>query len=44
MVPDYVSGFHQFTNNVRALLDVTADQEKCGVNIVPGQDSRRRRV
>ena len=30
--------FDQFTNNVRALLDVTADQEKCGVNIVPGQD------
>ena len=38
MVPDHVSGLHQFTNNVGALLDVTADQKKCGMNIMPGQD------
>ena len=38
MVSDHVSGFHQFANDVRPLLHVAADQEKCGVNIVPGQD------
>ena len=38
VVPDHMSGFHQFANNVGTLLHVTSDEEKCGVNIVPGQD------
>ena len=38
MVPDHMPGFHQLANNIRTLLRVAADQEKCGVDIVPGKD------
>ncbi len=37
MVSNHVSGLYQFANDVRSLLHVAADQEKCCVDIVPGQ-------
>ncbi len=37
MVPNDVSGFHDFSDDVRPLLRVASDQKKSGVNIVAGQ-------
>ena len=38
VVPDHMSGLHQFANDVRPLLHIASDQKKRGVNIVPGQN------
>ena len=38
MVPDHVPSFHQFADNVGTLLYVAPDEEKCSMNVVPGQD------
>jgi hypothetical protein len=38
VVSDDVPSFYQFSNDVGTLLHIAPDEEKCSVNIVPGQD------